>query len=143
MDPTLSINSTETLPLDCISQHTVLSKCLGPLSQWLDRLRLSKETGYNVIHFTPIQKLGESNSCYSLQDQLDLNCSFSEPGSSNKVTFDDVKKVIDTMRQKWKVRSPWISVFPGIQNHRHNNIINVFPRDKYRQSQRVCIFYMM
>ena len=41
MDPVLYVNSTETIPLDCVSLQTVLSKSLGPLSEWYDRLRVS------------------------------------------------------------------------------------------------------
>ena len=104
VDPTLLLSEAESLPLDCISQQTVLSKCLGPMSQWRDRLRVGKESGYNMFHFTPIQKLGGSQSNYSLEDQLELNVSFSEP-SGKKVTFDDVGKFIKQMRDDWKVRA--------------------------------------
>ena len=49
-------------------------------------------TGYNMIHFTPVQRLGVSNSAYSLSDQLQLNVNFSSPGGE-LVTHEDVKKI--------------------------------------------------
>jgi glycogen debranching enzyme len=117
VDPTLHVNSKETLPLDCISLQTVLSKCLGPISQWMDRLRVSKESGYNVIHFTPIQELGGSKSSYSLYDQLQLNHQFNEPGSKKQATFDDVKNVLDQMKKEWKV----IPIVDIVLNHTASN----------------------
>ena len=49
-------------------------------------------TGYNMIHFTPVQRLGLSNSAYSLSDQLQLNVTFTPPGGET-VTHEEVKKI--------------------------------------------------
>lgn len=50
VDPVLRIgHERKILPLDCITVQTYLAKCLGPLDEWLDRLRVSKETGINHL----------------------------------------------------------------------------------------------
>ena len=43
VDPALKVNSSETIPLECVSLQTVLSKSLGPLEEWSDRLRVSTQ----------------------------------------------------------------------------------------------------
>jgi len=56
VQPELTVGSLKTnVPLHGIVCQTVLSKNLGPFSGWLERLIVAKNTGYNAIHFTPLQ----------------------------------------------------------------------------------------
>ncbi|XP_031629828.1 glycogen debranching enzyme [Contarinia nasturtii] len=101
--------SSKDIPLDSIRCQTVLSKCLGPLSTWEKKLIVAKNSGYNMIHFTPIQELGDSKSAYSLKNQLKPNPDFNDVpinGKLNKnATFEAIEKVIKKMRTEWGVTS--------------------------------------
>ncbi|XP_058515908.1 uncharacterized protein LOC131479414, partial [Ochotona princeps] len=83
VEPLLHINNI-CLRQESISVQTVLSRCLGPFSRWPRMFRNTSKLGYNVVHFTPLQALGESGSCYSIADQLHISEYFldetSEPG---------------------------------------------------------------
>ena len=117
VDPVLTIGKdNHILPLDAICMHTVLPKSLGLFSTWKDRLLVSLKSGYNVIHFTPIQKLGSSNSSYSIADQLSLNSSFScETGKP--VTLKQINELVDEMQRDWSI----LSVTDVVWNHTANN----------------------
>ncbi|KAL3268401.1 hypothetical protein HHI36_007517 [Cryptolaemus montrouzieri] len=104
VDPIIKYGNNENLPLDCIQCQTVISKQLGSFSTWEDKLKVSKESGYNMIHFTPIQELGASNSAYSLQDQLKLNTSFKK-FNGKMPTLEELQTFIEKMRKEWKVTS--------------------------------------
>ncbi|XP_059612400.1 glycogen debranching enzyme [Phlebotomus argentipes] len=88
------------LPLDSIRCQTVMAKCLGHLQTWEDKLKVTHESGYNLLHFTPIQKLGGSRSGYSLSDQLAVNPDFG-PGAN----YDKVAKVVKKCREEWGIAS--------------------------------------
>lgn len=58
------------LPLDGVTLLTLVSKWMGPVSGWREHFAEAKDRGYNLIHWTPIQERGESNSPYSIRNQL-------------------------------------------------------------------------
>lgn len=60
--PEWQVGATKTIALDSLAICTHLTKLLGPLDEWRERLRVAKEAGYNTIHLTPVQQLGVSNS---------------------------------------------------------------------------------
>ncbi|KAM4623773.1 glycogen debranching enzyme isoform 2-T2 [Polymixia lowei] len=102
VDPVLRVGADDhILPLDCITIQTYLSKCLGHLDDWPDRLRVAMESGYTMIHFTPLQTLGESRSCYSLADQLTFNPEFSPEGRS--YNWGDVGVLLDKLKKEWNI----------------------------------------
>ena len=141
MEPSLKTGKyDEKLPLDSICCQTVLAKNLGPFPEWESRLRVAKECGYNMIHFTPIQELGKSNSAYCINEQLKLNPVFTPETASTAApasySFEDVAKLVEMMQNAWDIlsltdlvfnhtanESPWIREHPecayNLQNSPH------------------------
>lgn len=54
-----------------------------------------------MIHFTPLQTLGESRSCYSLADQLSFSPEFSPAGRN--YGWADVGAMVEKMRKEWNM----------------------------------------
>jgi len=116
VDPSLHVGpDNHLLPLDAICMQTVLTKLLGKFSSWKSRLQVSKESGYNVIHFTPMQELGCSNSSYSIADQLNFNSNLCDDGSN--IAFKDVKKLVEELCEDWSM----LSVTDVVWNHTATN----------------------
>ena len=66
------VESDFDYPLDGICCITHITKLLGPLTEWEKRLQVSCEAAYNMIHLTPIQQLGGSNSAYNISSHLSV-----------------------------------------------------------------------
>uniref|UniRef100_A0A0N4ZYY6 Glycogen debranching enzyme n=1 Tax=Parastrongyloides trichosuri TaxID=131310 RepID=A0A0N4ZYY6_PARTI len=94
VEPELTVKQDQKIPLDAISCQTYLTKLLGTFDCWKDRLKVARELGYNMIHLTPIQELGISDSCYSIADHLSLDNRY-------KGDFNDVDKLLTKLRDKW------------------------------------------
>jgi len=85
------------------------AKNLGRLDTWEDKLKVAKESGYNMIHFTPVQVIGASKSAYSLEDQHNLNVGFETDWSS-------VAAFVTKMEKEWGV----LSLCDIVLNHTSN-----------------------
>uniref|UniRef100_A0A0K2SWV7 Glycogen debranching enzyme n=1 Tax=Lepeophtheirus salmonis TaxID=72036 RepID=A0A0K2SWV7_LEPSM len=110
VDPDLKAGrNSESIPLDCLQCQTVLAKNLGPFKTWENKLNVSHEAGYNLLHFTPVQVIGESKSAYSLADQHALNPEF-------ECTWEDLKELIIKMNKEWSM----LSLCDIVLNHTAN-----------------------
>lgn len=69
IEPELSLPDGRIVQSNDLEMQTCLSKSLGRLDEWKSRLLVSVESGYNSVHFTPVQALSlASNSSYSIRD---------------------------------------------------------------------------
>ncbi|KAK5982124.1 hypothetical protein GCK32_003796 [Trichostrongylus colubriformis] len=112
--PELMVNG-KRLPLDGIACQTHITKLLGSFSCWEDRLRVSKESGYNMIHLTPIHELGISNSSYSISDHHALIKDIQE--ENHQVTFEDVENLVQKIEKEWNM----LTVQDVVWNHAAKN----------------------
>uniref|UniRef100_A0A914HEY4 4-alpha-glucanotransferase n=1 Tax=Globodera rostochiensis TaxID=31243 RepID=A0A914HEY4_GLORO len=110
------------LTLNGLSVVTHLAKLLGPLGEWEDRLMVAREAGYNVIHLTPVHRLGISNSSYSISEYDQLNPSF-------EANFAALKHFVDKMEREWHM----LTIQDVVWNHAAKNA-------KWLQDHPECAF---
>lgn len=85
----LSTNESVNLPLNGLAILTVVSKWMGPITQWRKHFEEASQRGYTMLHWTPLQERGESGSPYSLRDQLRYDPAVSVDASA----VEDILKV--------------------------------------------------
>ena len=101
-----------SIPLDALGIFSVVSKFMGKYPQdWEKHLKGISARGYNMVHFTPLQQRGESNSPYSLFDQLAFDNEVFPGGEK------DVSHMIKTMEEDHELLPLTDVVF----NHTANN----------------------
>ena len=59
--------------LNSLNMMSVFPRCIGTIDKWPRFFLHQASLGYNAFHFPPLQKLGWSNSYYSIEDQHQLN----------------------------------------------------------------------
>ncbi|QUC19366.1 uncharacterized protein UV8b_03607 [Ustilaginoidea virens] len=100
------------LPLPALSIFSVISKFMGRYpSDWKSHLRGISERGYNMIHFTPLQVRGASNSPYSLYDQLDWDPTCFPAGEA------DVRTLVESLERDYSL----LSLTDIVLNHTAHN----------------------
>ena len=94
---------------DSIACQTYITKLLGPISEWKQRLMAAKEAGYNMVHLTPIQQLGSSRSAYSISNQLRIDSSYMPSGVPHTEKTESFKNCEGVIKQ-FKVDSNYVKV---------------------------------
>lgn len=126
LSPDLAINPKRdlesehvNLPLDGIAMITLVSKWMGPVSRWRKHFQEAKDRGYNMIHWTPIQERGESDSPYSIRNQLaydpsmfDDKSDFEKDGGVSKI-----EELIHVAREEYGL----LSLTDVVLNHTSND----------------------
>ncbi|KAI1322223.1 glycoside hydrolase family 133 protein [Xylariaceae sp. FL0255] len=109
--PRLSLDG-RPLPLPALSVFSVISKFMGKYpSDWEKHLAGISGRGYNMIHFTPLQARGASNSPYSLYDQLGWDPQCFPRGE------EDVKDMVDSLKENHSL----LSLTDIVLNHTAHN----------------------
>lgn len=107
------------LPLDGLSILTLVSKWMGPFTEWREYLAETSERGYNMIHWTPLQERGESNSPYSIRNQLVYEpAMFAHKGDLEK---DGGKAKLEEMLQIAREEYGLLSLTDVVLNHTAND----------------------
>ncbi|KAI0792141.1 glycoside hydrolase family 13 protein [Abortiporus biennis] len=108
------------LPLDGIAMLTLVSKWMGPISGWRQHFAEASERGYNVIHWTPLQERGESDSPYSIRNQLAYDPSLFSGGKSD-IKADGGKAKVEEILKVAREEYGLLSLTDVVLNHTAND----------------------
>lgn len=105
------------LPLDGLSILTVVSKWMGPLTEWRKHFEEAKDRGYTMLHYTPLQERGESDSPYSIRNQMKYDPSLFGKNLSEKESTKKVEEVLKVAREEYGL----LSLTDVVLNHTAND----------------------
>ena len=94
---------------------------MGPVSKWSYFFQEASDRGYNMLHWTPLQERGESNSPYSIKDQLRYEPSmFSDPRSvEDDGGVAKMEEVLNLARDRYGL----LHLTDVVLNHTANNSV--------------------
>lgn len=99
------------LSLNSLNIESIISKWMGPLDSWKEKLSYVKSKGYNMVHFTPLNIRGSSNSPYSIYDQLSFDNELFPEGEK------DIEELVSYMEHKLHL----LSLTDVVYNHTAHN----------------------
>lgn len=115
--PHLFANS-KYVPFNSVNIQSVVSKWAGPLDNWDSLFGYIAKKGYNMIHFTPLQQRGSSNSPYSIFDQLRFDPGLFESNDhavlfiSKTLDAHGLLALTDVVWNHTSDNSEWLREFP-------------------------------
>lgn len=105
------------LPLDGLSILTLVSKWMGPLSGWRDHFAEASDRGYTMLHWTPLQARGESDSPYSIRDQMKYDPAIFEGKAGSDGGKAKIEEVLKVAREDYGL----LSLTDVVLNHTAND----------------------
>lgn len=100
-----------------ITALSFFAKWAGPLSQWAPHLDVASKAGYNMIHYTPLQVRGTSNSPYSIGDQLDFSHEMFDAKAGKSATPAERAATLKAWLGKIKRDYGMLSLMDVVLNH--------------------------
>jgi glycogen debranching enzyme len=112
-------SETVNLPLDGLVIQSVIAKWMGTIDKWDKHLDNTRDRGYNMFHFTPLQQRGDSGSPYSIYDQMAFDDELFANGAKMTVAQKQkgVKELLAKIRKTWGI----LSMTDVVWNHTANN----------------------
>ncbi|KAF9557321.1 glycoside hydrolase family 13 protein [Agrocybe pediades] len=105
------------LPLDGLSILTVVSKWMGPLDDWKNHFAEARDRGYTMLHYTPLQERGESDSPYSIRNQLVYDPSLFGANLTESKGKKRVEHILRVAREEYGL----LSLTDVVLNHTAND----------------------
>ena len=107
------------LPIDGLVIQTIIAKWMGTIEQWGPHLNTTRDRGYNMIHFTPLQQRGQSGSPYSIYNQLDYDDELFKEGKklSRSQKEGKIRDMLARIRTEWGM----LSLTDVVWNHTADN----------------------
>jgi glycogen debranching enzyme len=90
---------------------------MGPIKEWPKFLKVFADKGYNMIHFTPLNHRGDSNSPYSIFDQLAFSPDLFDDKTSKEQQYREISKVTEMMEKDFGL----LSLIDVVWNHTAEN----------------------
>ncbi|CAO1628195.1 unnamed protein product [Parajaminaea phylloscopi] len=104
-----------------ITSLSFFAKWAGTLSQWDPHLKVASAAGYNMIHYTPLQVRGTSNSPYSIADQLDFSHDMFDAKAGKSSTPDERAATLKSWLLKIRQEYGMLSLMDVVLNHTANS----------------------
>jgi glycogen debranching enzyme len=116
VEPALKINGKD-LPLAGLAIQSVTGKWMGPITEWSNFLKVFSDKGYNMIHFTPLNERGDSNSPYSIYNQLAFAPDLFDKDTSVGDQHTEISNMTSIMEKKYGL----LSLTDVVWNHTAEN----------------------
>ncbi|KAF8631846.1 hypothetical protein AX15_002119 [Amanita polypyramis BW_CC] len=94
-----------SIPLDGLSILTVVSKWMGSIDEWRKHFEEATLRGYTMLHFTPLQERGDSDSPYSIKNQKRYDHRLFRDDCSDKQNKKRMKEVLQIAREEYGLLS--------------------------------------